>query len=124
MIQWLRRLFGKPPEFSNEIRKEPSDQAVLIHILAEDVQTDDPVSDLATLEDELQELLQGTGEVDGHDIGSNDATVFIYGSSAEAIFAIILPHLATGKLTERAKVTLRFGPPDSPERVAQLPDDR
>ena len=122
MIKWIRNLLQTGPNIDEEVQESSSDQAVIVHILAEDVQTDDPIGDLATLEDELQELLGGGGEVDGHDIGSEDANVYVYGPSAESIFRIIRSHLISGELTGRAKVTLRFGQPGSPERIVQLPD--
>jgi len=124
MIKWFRALIGSGEHASTNMDDEAGEQAVLIHVHAEDVQSDYPVSDLATLEDDLQEIIGDLGEVDGHDIGSDDATVYVYGRSAEEIFAAIRSHLISGELTGRAKVTLRYGPPDSSERVVQLPHDR
>ena len=81
----------------------------------------DDIDDIATLEDDLQDALQDEGEVDGHDIGSDDATLYFYGNSADRMFDLIRPVLESSTLANQALVTLRYGDPDcEDQREVQL----
>jgi hypothetical protein len=41
--------------------------------------------DLMRLEDQVSELLEGDAEVDGHDLGSNEANIFIFCSDPPSL---------------------------------------
>jgi len=125
VIKWLRKFVHGTRYGTAEAGDDSLNQAVLIRIFAESLPDDDSaIDDLAMLEDELQQLLGYECEVDGHDIGGDDATVYVYGQCANSIFEVIKPCLASNALTKRAQVVLRFGPPGSDQKLVQLPDDR
>ena len=46
---------------------------------------------LITLEDQLTDALRGTGAVDGHDIGSNEANVFVITDHVERAISACIP---------------------------------
>jgi hypothetical protein len=86
--------------------------AVLIELdgihLAESVYKD---CDIATLENRLEEVLEfgGYGELDGHETGPENTTVFLYGPDAEALFEAIEPLLRDYPLCQGARLTIRQG---------------
>jgi len=91
--------------------------AVLIRIDAADLSgSEEDIDDLSTLEDDVQEALGAAGEVDGHDVGPTDATVYCYGENADQMFELIKPVLERSSLASKALVTLRYGGPDSADQ--------
>lgn len=96
-------------------------QAVLIRIDGRNLTGSvEDIDDLATVEDLLIEALGDRGEVDGHDVGADDATIYCYGPDAVQMFELMRNVLASSNLTKKAKVTLRFGDHDAPSREFQL----
>jgi hypothetical protein len=99
------------------------EQAVLVHLrgtgLPEKVYRE---NDLATLEDRLSEAIQqaGVGEFDGNEVGVGGATLFMYGPSAEKLFAAIEPVLRASPLCSGARVVIRSGGPGAHERLVDL----
>ena len=65
--------------------------------------------DIGTLENRLEEVLEGGehGELDGHERGPENTTVFLYGSDAEALFRVMEPVLRVYPLCRGARVTIR-----------------
>ena len=65
--------------------------------------------DLATLENRLEEVLETgeCGELDGHETGPENTTVFLYGEDAEALFHAVEPVLQNYALCRGARVTIR-----------------
>jgi tetratricopeptide (TPR) repeat protein len=65
--------------------------------------------DLATLENRLEEVLETDecGELDGHETGPENTTVFLYGADAEALFRAVEPVLQNYPLCQGARVTIR-----------------
>jgi tetratricopeptide (TPR) repeat protein len=65
--------------------------------------------DIATLENRLEELLEagGQGELDGHETGPENTTLFLYGPDAEALFRAVEPVLRDYPLCRGARVTVR-----------------
>ena len=66
------------------------------------------------------------GELDGNAIaadGSN-GTLFMYGPSADRLFSVVRPTLATAPFLRGAQVLLRYGPPEDgvEERALTLGD--
>lgn len=87
-------------------------EAVLIHLdgssLADEVYEQ---HDLATLEEELIAVLDGTGlgEYDGNEFGPESTTLFLYGADANALFAGIEQALRANPLCQNARVEIRAG---------------
>ena len=65
--------------------------------------------DVATLENRLEEaLIEGElGELDGHETGPENTTLFLYGADAEALFRAVEPVLRDYPLCRGARVTIR-----------------
>lgn len=107
----FKRLFaGKnsPPDES----KDNSGQAVFIHLdgqtLPDDVYEN---FDLATLEDQLEDLLteNNLGIWDGHESGPGGTTIFLYGPDSERIFTTIEETLRSYPLCQNARIEIRLG---------------
>ena len=102
----------------------PDQQAVLVHIPGSDLPAEVyEQCDLATIEDLLMAAIEADnlGELDGNDMGPEGATLYMYSSDAERLFAGIEPILRDYPLTQTAAVVIRKGGPGAPERVVQLP---
>lgn len=67
--------------------------------------------DIATLENRLEEVLETgeRGELDGHETGPENTTLFLYGADAEALFRAVEPVLQDYPLCRGARVTIRQG---------------
>jgi len=67
--------------------------------------------DVATLENRIEEVLEasGEGELDGHETGPKNTTVFLYGADAEGLFRAVEPVLRDYPLCRGARVTIRQG---------------
>ena len=65
--------------------------------------------DIATLENRLEEVLETgeRGELDGHETGPENTTLFLYGADAEALFRAVEPVLQDYPLCRGARVTIR-----------------
>jgi hypothetical protein len=65
--------------------------------------------DIATLENRLEAVLETEeqGELDGHETGPENTTLFLYGADAEALFLAIEPVLREYPLCQGARVTIR-----------------
>ena len=78
--------------------------------------------DMVDLEDTLIAVVERhqVGEVDGHEIGSSDGTIFLYGPDADLMLEAIKPVLLTHPLCAGAQVVLRKGGPGSTQTEVQL----
>ena len=67
--------------------------------------------DVATLENRLEAVLEvgEQGELDGHETGPENTTLFLYGTDAEALFRALEPVLRDYPLCQGARVTIRQG---------------
>ena len=67
--------------------------------------------DIATLENRLEEVLETgkRGELDGHETGPENTTLFLYGADPEALFRAVEPVLQNYPLCRGARVTIRQG---------------
>lgn len=104
--------------------EKPEDQAVLVHLDGRGLPNEVYERyDIVTIEDQLIELLEGTGlgEFDGIERGQGEATLFLYGPDAELLFAAIDPLLRAYPLCRNARVVVRRGAPGAPEREVRLP---
>ena len=99
-----------------------NEQAVIVHF----DYAADSLDPLFEVEKELENAIEaaGVGELDGNEIAGDlsDGTLFMYGPDAEALFAAVRPILAQARCLRKARVTLRFGPPEdeTPERIEQF----
>ncbi len=80
-----------------------------------------PLTFLFQAEDELSAILEptGLGEVDGDDVGSGSATIYLYGADCEALWRAI-ESTVRGFNPSPTKVTIRPGGPDTPKRDVVL----
>lgn len=78
--------------------------------------------DLSTLEGQLIEAIQrsNAGELDGHETGEKETTIFTYGPDADRLYAVMEPTLKSYPLCKNARVTVRKGGPGSPETEVHL----
>jgi hypothetical protein len=86
---------------------------------------------LLELEGELERALaeHPVGELDGDDVGLNpagqpDATIYLYGPDADALYTVVLPVLYASPLTQSCQVTRTYGPPgdSTEEKTTYLPE--
>ena len=99
-------------------------QAVIVRIKLSDDEFGDGPERMAAyeIEDRLIEGISADlGEVDGHEFGGGFATIFIYGSSADAISALILPILSSADVRAGSSVTKRYGPRGANEQILEWP---
>jgi hypothetical protein len=86
----------------------------------------DSLDDLFAVEEQLEAAINaaGVGELDGNEIAVDlsDGSLYMYGTDAEALFAVVRPILEGAECLRNTRVTLRFGPPEdsTPERVEML----
>ena len=96
----------------NKGEKQMVEQAVIVNFNYGS--TD--LTKLYDLEDELEQRLNNSsvGEFDGHDIAVDGSTVtlYFYGDEARQLYDTVKDILTKNPLLNRAKVTLRFGPPE------------
>ena len=74
--------------------------------------------DLAELEDKLAALVEheGVGEFDGHEIGPDKTTLFLYGPDADVLFSVVQATLHQNMISNNARVILRYGDAGSTQR--------
>ncbi len=79
--------------------------------------------DLSTLEDLLIEQIEpdGIGELDGHETGPTQTTIYLYGPNAEEIFSRVQPILASYPLCQNSRAVVRRGGPGSSQREVVFP---
>jgi len=79
--------------------------------------------DLSTLEDLLIEQIEpnGVGDLDGHETGPTETTIYLYGPNAEELFSKVLPVLASYPLCQNGRAVVRRGGPGSSQREIVFP---
>jgi hypothetical protein len=89
-----------------------SEHAVIVRF--EYGQTD--LSPLYELEDKLTDAIESAavGEFDGNEIAldGSDGTIFMYGPSADRLFEVVRPVLASADCIHNAVATIRYGSPE------------
>ena len=104
----LDKIFGKkqPPQPG-----PPPEHAVLVKFAYGS--TD--LSRLFALEEKLEAavLAAGVGEFDGNEVAADgsEATLFLYGPDADALFAVVRPVLESADFMRGARARLRYGRP-------------
>jgi hypothetical protein len=104
-----------------------SEEAVLISLDGHGL--DDAVYrayDLGTLEDLLVEQIEPDkiGELDGHESGPTQTTIYLYGLDAEELFSRVQPILASYPLCQNSRAVIRRGGPGSTQREVVFPFSR
>lgn len=91
------------------------DQAVIIEIDLSDqpLKPDEVFKSIKALEDEVVVKLPRKSGLDGEDLGSDEAIIYLYGPNADTIFAAIESTLRKSKFGHM-DITLQYGLPDDP----------
>ena len=78
--------------------------------------------DVCTLEDLLSEQIEsgGVGELDGHETGPEETTIYLYGPNAEELYSRVHPVLTSYPLCQNSRVIIRRGGPGSDQREILL----
>jgi len=103
--------------------EQPPEQAVLIYLdgngLPDEIYAN---YDVATLEDQIVAVLEdaNVGEYDGNEFGPDSVTLFLYGNSADVLYATIEPILKEYPLCQGAEVILQYGEPGAQEKKFRL----
>jgi hypothetical protein len=102
------KLFGQ----RSPIEAKPSEHAVVVNFDygSTDLQ---PIFDLSTqLENAI--VAAHAGEFDGNEIAADgsDGFLFMYGPDADRLFQVVRPVLEACSFMRRARVKLRYGPPE------------
>lgn len=70
--------------------------------------------EISGLEKDLPGLMSPQDELDGHEYGDGEAIIYIYGASADAIFASIESRLRDLPF-DHIDITLQYGRPEDPK---------
>jgi len=94
----------------------------------EGLASDDACRELLLKEDEVANAVaeSGTGEYDGHELGSGSCRLYFYGPSADLLFRVVMRALQGSRVDGRLQITRRYGGPGAPEKtddVEILSDD-
>jgi hypothetical protein len=92
------------------------DQAVLVYVKSEDF------DGMMPIHDKLWALLDNSsiGMFDGNEIGGGETVLFLYGPDAELLFTKIEPVLRADEFCKEARVVIRWGGPNAPQREVNL----
>lgn len=92
-----------------------TDQAILICINLSDseMETLDAIERIQEGESRMRELIEekNLGELDGHEYGPGEYTIYIYGKDADAMFKELFPFLASWDCIQGGYAIKRYGPP-------------
>jgi hypothetical protein len=80
---------------------------------------------VTALEDQLSDAIKrsSTGEFDGDEYGGGVCTVYMYGPSAERLFAAVLPILKKFRAPKGSYVVKRYGKPGAKQDRISLGDE-
>ncbi len=80
---------------------------------------------ITALEDQLSEAIKrsSTGEFDGDEFGGGVCTLYMYGSSAERLFAAVSPVLKKFRAPKGSYVVKRYGKPGARQDRIALSDE-
>lgn len=92
------------------------DQAVIITIpQASEIGDEGAYEEVADFEEKIASLLPENSGIDGHEFGENEATIYIYGPDADAIYDAIKSEISSFFSGCGARATLQYGQPDDPD---------
>jgi hypothetical protein len=80
---------------------------------------------ITALEDQLSDAItrSSTGEFDGDEYGGGGCTVYMYGPSAERLFAAVSPVLKNSRAPKGSYVIKRYGKPGAKQDRVALSDE-
>jgi hypothetical protein len=80
---------------------------------------------ITALEDQLSDAIKrsSTGEVDGDEYGGGVCTIYMYGPSAERLFAAVSPFLKKFRAPKGSYVVKRYGKPGARQDRIELSDE-
>jgi hypothetical protein len=93
------------------------DQAVIIELDfagQETLSTNEIYTSIKRLEENINKQLPKKSGIDGHDLATDEAIVYVYGPSADSIFKRIESVLRRSQF-DHINITLQYGPPDNPK---------
>lgn len=103
--------------------QSPADSAPEEHaVLLEWEDGEPPLDFILAVEDRLMEVVDsrpGIGEVDGNEVGSGTAMIYLYGPDCENLWSAI-ESTVRGLEPTPTRVTIRPGGPDTPGRDLTL----
>jgi hypothetical protein len=103
------------------------EQAVIVNIkVTGEMGNSEERKQIAALEEQLAAVIKesGAGEFDGDEFGKGACTIYMYGPSAERLFAVVQPVLKKFRAPAGSYVIKRCGKPGAKqERVAIGADD-
>lgn len=113
----FNKLFGRRPAQVKRdqapLTNQPPEHAVIIYF---DNYGSTDLSRLHQTADRLRGVVDGNGlgEYDGHELNvdGTDGTLYLYGPDADAIMDAIKPMLFDVDWLQKAKIKLRYGPPE------------
>ena len=101
-----------------------NEEAVIVHfsLSGDEFGTPDERMDAYDFEDQLLEVLEraNVGELDGHEFGDGEVVYFMYGPSADALFAAIEPVLRGPTAPVVGYAIRRYGAPGAREAKTEL----
>ena len=114
-FHWLGTLFGIAAMATSPAQATPPkiEHAVVVHF----AYGSKDLTKLFALDEELEKaiLAAGVGEFDGNEVNvdGSDGYLYMYGPSADRLFAAIKPILEKASFMRGAEAKLRFGPPQA-----------
>ena len=125
LIRWFGTLLGlATATATSTVQATPpkNEHALVVHF----AYGSKDLTKLFALEEELEKaiLAAGVGEFDGNEVNvdGSDGYLYMYGPSADSLFAAIKPILEKTPFMRGAKAKLRYGPPQagSHEKISVL----
>lgn len=103
-------------------KRGKAEEAVVVYLKGAPSPEEREAESLEGIEADLQRVLaeKQLGEYDGNQVGEGGATLFMYGPSADRLFAGVEPTLRTHALCRNALVRIRPGPPGTPFKEVRL----
>jgi hypothetical protein len=110
-----------------KIANAAEEQAVVVTIKLNsgDMDSAEERRRITALEDQLADAIKrsSTGEFDGDEYGGGVCTVYMYGPSAERLFAAVLPVLKKFRAPKGSYVVKRYGKPGARQDRIVLSDE-
>lgn len=94
------------------------DQALIVRIpQAREMGDEDMLQKILSFEEDIEKKLPPQSGIDGHELGDNEANIYIYGPDADLIHGSVEDILARYFAGCGAEVTLQYGSPDDDNTV-------
>lgn len=120
-IYWPLRLKVGDALAAKRARKHS--QALMVHLPWQEIPSEaHDRFDIYALQEDLRKVIKRKrlGVFDGNELSSEEAVLFMYGADAEALFSGIESLLRSNPLCKNARIVIRRGLTEGPERVVLL----